>query len=100
MFTETLIKIGFVQNKADPCLFKLEEGQEHMMMAIVVDDTISYSTCPKLYKEVIDRLKTELDFKDLGVCKWFLGCRITQTRNGTLVDQDAYLGDAGEIPVN
>ena len=56
LFSSSLVELGFHQSMADPCLYCLDCNGEHMIMTVVVDDTLSYSTYPKLEDEVFKAL--------------------------------------------
>ena len=76
---------------ADPCLYHLDCDGEHMLMAVVVDDTLSYSIDPKLEDEVFKALIQKFNFKVIGPCKWFLGMQISPLYESMMVDQEAFL---------
>ena len=74
LLTAGLIKIGFKQSKADPCLFL----NSNIICIIYVDDTIFFSKQNKVIEEVINKLKESFDLTDEGDVEAFLCIKITK----------------------
>lgn len=76
---------------ADPCLYRLDDGEHHMVMAVVVNDICCYATNDQLRSRVFEQLKKRFDLKVIGHCEWFLGSRIQYVDTGSYLDQRSYL---------
>ena len=87
-------KLGFVQMKADPCIFKLTTSKGNMMfIAIFTDDDLTCCTSPKLEEKVFKELEARFKYKNDGICSWFLGSKIIQDCNGVQISQEAFVND-------
>ncbi|GBM15712.1 Retrovirus-related Pol polyprotein from transposon TNT 1-94 [Araneus ventricosus] len=72
---ESLIKYGFEQSKADPCLFKFANNGKPMYMIVYVDDLLIAG------KEDIKELE-EYELKNLAEVNYYLGINIERTKEG------------------
>ena len=88
----TLIKMGFRQSEADPCLFLRDGGT--LLILMYVDD-LMIAGPDKAVEEVVTALKAAYELTDHGQLAWFLGCAVDYDRdNGTLaLGQPAYIAD-------
>lgn len=77
---QTLLKLGFKQSNADPCLY-LRVSKERTFAAIIiyVDDILVTATDTDMV-EIKDALKSNYPIKDAGPLSWFLGCSINYDR--------------------
>ena len=76
-----LLKIGFVQSTADPCLYILNAGE--VILLVYVDDILFTGTDEDQVSMTIDQLKKRFDTADLGDAKFLLGIAIRRNVNGT-----------------
>ena len=80
-----LIKIGFKQADADPCLYTWRQNNNFMWTLIWVDDFITAATDPTILAELKSKLCARFHMKDLGPIHYFLGIQIKQdTHSHTL----------------
>ena len=114
LFTNVLKKIGFVQSRADNCLFILKKGGETFWMLVHVDDMAVFTTGDsKLAVEVLQKLRQHFDVKDEGKMGMFLGVRVLRNVDGsfslcqqhyieTLAERFEQLGDYSgvKLPYN
>ena len=72
-----LIEQGFSNSKADPCLYRLVDGDDEILIGIYVDDMLVAYRGDRLY----NRFRTKFFKRFPGKCQklsWFLGMAIDQ----------------------
>lgn len=90
VYSDYLRELGFMQSRADPCLFTHHRG---ILLLVYVDDIAAASqSCSDLdwfYTQLIKRFKT----KNLGEISKILGMRVTRNRmtRELFLDQEQYL---------
>ena len=87
-------KIGFIQAKSDPCIYRASSG-ELFLLGVYVDDIVMASeSCARL-EEVKSSLAKKFDIKDLGRLHHFLGMKVIQDEatGNVWVGQQAYTND-------
>ena len=77
---KVLIGIGFVQSRADPCIYVYERDGKRVMMAVYVDDFVIADNDAGLRERVKRELAAHFKLKDLGELHWCLGLRVTRDR--------------------
>ena len=70
-------EMGFVQNKADPCLYVREVGKSYLVIGVYVDDII-FAHNGHDFKWFEDKFTTRFRAKHLGPIDWFLGMAVDQ----------------------
>ena len=89
-FAEFLIKQGFKQSDADPCLFIRKQGEKKLMLALYVDDGLVAGTDKKELQEFEKELKSEFKIT-AKPASYFLGLEINRDAEGNIkVGQSAY----------
>jgi hypothetical protein len=89
-FGEFLIKRGFKQSTADPCLFIRIRHSKKLLLALYVDDGIVAATDKKELQEFEKELKSEFKIT-VKPALYFLGLEISQDSEGSIkVSQSAY----------
>ena len=89
-FAEFLIKRGFKQSDADPCLFIRKQGEKKLMLALYVDDGLVAGTDKKELQEFEKELKSEFKIT-AKPASYFLGLEINRDTEGNIkVGQSAY----------
>lgn len=77
---DKLIGIGFLQSKADPCVYIIRNNTFFLVIAIYVDDFILFYNDQVLTTQIKEKLKESFEMKDLGAIKRCLGMEIIRDR--------------------
>ena len=90
-----LLKMGFVNCEADPCLYALRRDKNVIYLTSYVDDLILASSCPKLREHVMQGLRKVFSITDTGPLTWVLGTAIHQdmVARTVSIDQSMYIED-------
>ncbi|GBN90327.1 Retrovirus-related Pol polyprotein from transposon TNT 1-94 [Araneus ventricosus] len=78
---KSLIKYGFEQSKADPCLFKFANNGNSMYIIVYVDDLLIAGKEEDIRK-IIKELEEEYELKNLGEVNYYLRINIKRTKEG------------------
>ncbi len=87
---EFLLVCGYLQSRADPCVFMKHEGGKSVYIAVYVDD-ITFFGDESLVDEAISALKKEYKLRDLGDLTFCLTMQIELSENGTFLHQRKYI---------
>ena len=87
-FVSVLLRMGFIQSDADPCLFIREEKSgERTLIDVFVDDLI---IAARDVREIKRKLMSEFKMRDLGELSWILGMKIERSKEKIEISQEAY----------
>ncbi|CAN0053474.1 unnamed protein product, partial [Sphacelaria rigidula] len=95
LLNKTLIEdVGMPQSKADPCVYKLEEGGEVCAILVVHVDDILIGGETKRVQRVSNILNNRFPTNNLGEVQWYMGCAIERNwKGGTMyVNQTTLVG--------
>ena len=67
-FTE----LGFVRNRADPCLYKRHNKKGIIFLLVWVDDIVILDESKALVNEFVETMNNQYTIKDLGTLSFFL----------------------------
>jgi hypothetical protein len=97
-FTDFLLELGFIQNRADPCIFVLETAQEHMFIGLFVDDLLIVSKNTSGIMWIIGELSRRFKIQHLGEINWYLGIKIERNRKERIMmlSQDTFIESTAE----
>ncbi|KAI0995269.1 hypothetical protein K3495_g12913 [Podosphaera aphanis] len=86
-----IMKWGFVQSSADPCLFT--NKRKSLIALVYVDDIAVAGKCISSLKWFSETLSSRFNTKNLGEIQKILGMRITRNRHEStiFIDQEHYL---------
>ena len=86
-----LISGGFIQSKADPCLFTLPD--KSMVILVYVDDIVAAARMVSQIDWFDSHLASRFNTKNLGEIQKILGIRVTRNRKDRtlFIDQEQYL---------
>ena len=92
---EHLIGQGFERCQADQCLYKLQQGNDTLILAVYVDDLIFASSSDTLRESVMAKLRKDFEVSDTGPLTWVLGTAVKQDmEEGTItLSQKLYIED-------
>ncbi|CAB1111421.1 unnamed protein product [Ectocarpus sp. CCAP 1310/34] len=85
-----LLKIGFVESTAEPCLYILDDGD--VLLLVYVDDILLTGEGENKVLSIVDQLNERFETVDLGGARFLLGMGINRDRaTGTiLLEQEVY----------
>jgi hypothetical protein len=92
-FGSFLLKLGFVESKADTYLFVLRQGSDTAYLLLYVDDIVLTTSSSRLRQRIITALQQEFSMKDLGQLHHFLGMHVQRRSDGFLLSQRQYMLD-------
>jgi hypothetical protein len=75
-FDAHILRLGFVRNKVDHCIYSKEEGGSFKYVALYVDDMLLIGNNMDAIKEVKKQLSSKFDMKDLGATNFIMGMEI------------------------
>ncbi|CAB1115713.1 unnamed protein product [Ectocarpus sp. CCAP 1310/34] len=86
-----LLRIGFVESTAEPCLYILDDGD--LLLLVYVDDILLTGEGENKVLSKVDQLNERFETVDLGGVRFLLGMGINRDRAaGTiLLEQEAYI---------
>jgi hypothetical protein len=90
---EYMISKGFIQSRADPCIYvNSEKYYKGMIIVGIYVDDINTIGSPSDVKPFRDDLREEFKIKEGGLLEWYLGIAFNQETKGTIyLDQTIYL---------
>lgn len=77
-----LTKIGFMQSKADQCLYTKRINDEWAYILVYVDDIVLVAKTTTTIHALKQIIANEFDIKDLGEIKQYLGIEVTRDEKG------------------
>jgi transposase InsO family protein len=97
--SQHLLSLGFVQCRADPCIYILRKGEKIVMIGLYVDDFSTAQNDDELYQMVVNSLKGKYKIKESNQLEWFLSLKVTQNRTlGEIsITQEAYIDEILEF---
>lgn len=93
---EHLLKLGFARCEFDPCLFKIHEGPDVLLLCVYVDDLCFASTSDSYRTKIFSKLTERFQLTDTGDLTWILNTNISQdlTAGTVTVSQKTYIEEA------
>jgi Reverse transcriptase (RNA-dependent DNA polymerase) len=87
-----LLKLGFVVNKADACIYSLKRSDgTYIYLGLYVDDIIALCKTFAEYQWLVGTLKAKYAIKELGLAKYILGVAILRDGKSFVLSQRNYL---------
>lgn len=89
--TEILVEIGFINGKADQCLYsRQEKNGSTTYILLYVDDLLVAGESEEITKRVTKQIEKYFEIKDFGNVNHYLGIKIERESDGSfLLDQRA-----------
>jgi Reverse transcriptase (RNA-dependent DNA polymerase)/gag-polypeptide of LTR copia-type/Zinc knuckle len=89
-FVDHLMKLGFTQSEADPCLYVRHKSGRTLIVVLYVDDGIVAATYDEDCQNFLKNLTTEFKIT-AGPVSCFLGIEIKQQKDGSIfITQETY----------
>lgn len=89
---EALQIYGFVQGKANSCLFTKEDNKNYILLAVYVDDMLVTENSPKFLHDTMQMLGKLFNVVDLGDVKHYVGVGVIRDINGIFyLNQQSYI---------
>ena len=87
-----LMELGFGRLEGEPCVFQLVREKAFIVLALYVDDILSFSNDQRLAEFVKSKLAARFQIHDLGELSSFLGMKVQRDRKAgkLFVDQSSY----------
>ena len=92
-FTRAIRKHGYKQAQSYHTLFYKQNDGKITILIVYIDDTILTGDDLVEMRRVKEQLALELEIKDLGNLRYFLGMEVAQNRSGIFVSQQKYVID-------
>lgn len=83
--TNLLYHQGFQQGKADPCFYMRLKNGQYQYILTYVDDLLIYCQHKEDINEIANKLKSEIEIKELGEVKYYLGMEIEKHNDGSFL---------------
>lgn len=84
-----LIGEGFTRSKNDYCLFS-KIGKEKVYLLTWVDDIVIAGSSETEIEKLKKALETKFKMDDRGDLEWFLGMKVSRTKDAISLDQETY----------
>ena len=89
-FTEAVVKIGFVQSKADYSMYTRGSNSSFVVLLLYVDDIVISGPNKSIISDIIKQLSSVFRLKNLGDLKYFLGLEVARSSKGIVFCQRHY----------
>lgn len=86
-----LKSLGFIQSKADNCLYVLRTHSFCVLLLAYVDDMLLTGNNSAALETIISQLRQHFSLKDLGSLHQFLGVQFTRSSAGLFLNQRHYI---------
>ena len=87
---EFFMKLGFVRNRADPCLYKRTNSKGIIFLLVWVDDIVILAESQALVDEFVETMNNKYTIKDLGTLSFFLGIEFKVGNHSVKMSQSGY----------
>ena len=82
----------FTQSFADPCIFRLQSGNDEIILGVYVDDIVVAYKGEETFKQFSNAFISRFESRFEGPLHWFLGMGIDQADDFTItLSHEAYL---------
>lgn len=86
-----LQELGMIQSKTDPCVYS--NAEKNAFVAIWVDDLLLFTSDDNTKNLFKQKLKENLEVKDIGQASQCIGIHITRDGEKILLDQEKYINE-------
>ena len=84
-FDDEVKRLGFIQSKEEPCVYKMVSGSYVLFLVLYVDDILLIGNFIPLMEQTKTSLKDIFSMKDLGEAQYILGIKICRDRSRKLI---------------
>ncbi|KAI5337531.1 hypothetical protein L3X38_016802 [Prunus dulcis] len=89
-FSSFLLRVGFVNSKADSSMFVYQDAHSMMILLLYVDDIVLTGSDSNHLRTFIHRLGIEFEIKDLGRLHYFMGVEVSYLPDSVHLTQNKY----------
>ncbi|PKU75693.1 Retrovirus-related Pol polyprotein from transposon TNT 1-94 [Dendrobium catenatum] len=89
-FTKHLIQLGFQYSTADPSLLTFKRDSTLIFLLVYVDDILVTGNNEVLLSDILSKLHSKFNMKNLGLAHHFLGIKIQKIQDKFFLSQSAY----------
>lgn len=83
-------KLNFVRCSKEPALYRRQEGEQLLLVAVYVDDLLITGTSLKLIVSFKEEMSARFEMSDLGKLTYYLGIEVHQHEGGITLKQERY----------
>lgn len=87
---QILKKLRFKRCAKESSVYRREERDELLIIAIYVDDLFVTGNSTKIIKEFKASMSKQFEMSDLGLLTYYLGIEVKQSSTGIIIKQEAY----------
>lgn len=89
-FTKFILRLGFIQSRADTSLYVYKNGSNLAYILLYVDDIVLTASSTSFLQQIIAKLKQEFPMTDMGILRHFLGVKADFNSKGLFLSQAVY----------
>ena len=93
------LHVGFQRSDCDPCLYKIQKGNDYLWLCVYVDDLTFAATSKKFRDHIFKIIQGEFNITDTGDLTWILNTNISQNleEGSVTISQKVYIDDTVRI---
>lgn len=89
-----LVKVGFIQNYTDKCLYTAKKGSNVCYLLVHVDDILTASNNSQYEEEIMNKIGSKFQVKSLGNVSTYLGINVEKNKAGEyLISQTGFIDE-------
>ncbi|UYV73960.1 hypothetical protein LAZ67_11001597 [Cordylochernes scorpioides] len=88
---EILYQLGMIRTKCDPCVYKLQRGEEYAILGLYVDDLIIAGTSKEINDNLASEIEKYVSLTEKKDSEPFIGIEIKREEDGFYLSQTHYI---------
>lgn len=84
----------------EPALYRSQEKEEHLLVAVYVDDLLVTGSSMNAIQEFKRRMSSKFEMSDLGKLTYYLGIEVCQHEHGILSETKMEDCNAAQVPMD
>ncbi|KAG7599586.1 Reverse transcriptase RNA-dependent DNA polymerase [Arabidopsis suecica] len=84
--------LNFAKCSKEPSVYRKQEKEHHLLVAVYVDDLLVTGSSLSLIQEFKKRMASKFEMSDLGLLTYYLGIEVIQHSGGIILKQSRYAG--------